>query len=44
MAIWLEYLPKLEGKTVIVVDAINQLESGLADLRWGAIEWASGGM
>ena len=42
MAIWLEYLPKLEGKTVIVVDAINQLESGLADLRWAPLNGLPG--
>ena len=42
MALWLEYLPRLEGKTVIVVDAVNQLESGLADLRWAPLNGLPG--
>lgn len=33
---WLSLLERTgaRGKTVIVIDALNQLESGLADLRW----------
>lgn len=34
--LWRERVPQLgaRGKTVLVIDALNQLESGFSDLRW----------